>query len=66
MKENREAMALSLRDASKLSGISHTHIRDIEEGRSIPFFEMVMKLVKAYMVDIGEFLKQTGYLPLSI
>jgi SOS-response transcriptional repressor LexA len=63
MKENREAMGLSLRDASRLSGVSHTHIRDIEDGRSIPSFEMVMKFLKAYMVDIEEFLKQTGYLP---
>jgi len=35
MKEKREAMGLSLRDASRLSGVSHTHIRDIEDGRSI-------------------------------
>jgi len=66
MKENREAMALSLRDASRLSGISHTHIRDIEDGRSTPSFEMVMRFLKAYMVDIGEFLKQTGYLPPNV
>ena len=52
MKEKREAMGLSLRDASRLSGISHTHIRDIEDGRSIPSFEMVMRFLKAYMVDI--------------
>ena len=66
MKEKREAMGLSLRDASRLSGVSHTHIRDIEDGRSIPSFEMVMMLLKAYMVDIGEFLKQTGYLPSNV
>ena len=52
MKEKRETMDLSLRDASRLSGVSHTHIRDIEGGRSIPSFEMVMKFLKAYMVDI--------------
>ena len=63
MKEKREAMGLSLRDASRLLGVSHTHIRDMEDGRSIPSFEMVMRFLKAYMVDIGEFLKQTGYLP---
>ncbi len=62
-KERREAMGLSLRDASKLSGVSHTHIRDIEDGRSIPCFEMVMRFLKAYMVDIGEFLTETGYMP---
>lgn len=62
MKEKREAMDLSLRDASRLSGVSHTHIRDIEDGRSIPSFEMVMKFLKAYTVDIREFLQETGYL----
>jgi len=66
MKEKREAMGLSLRDASKLSGVSHTHIRDIEDGRSIPSFEMVMRFLKAYMVDIGEFLKQTGSLASNV
>jgi SOS-response transcriptional repressor LexA len=66
MKENREAIGLSLRDASRLSGVSHTHTRDIEDGRSIPSFEMVMKFLKAYRVDIGEFLKHTGYLPPNV
>jgi SOS-response transcriptional repressor LexA len=66
MKEKREAMGLSLRDASKLSRVSHTHIRDIEEGRSTPSFEMAMRFLKAYMVDIGEFLSQTGYLPRNL
>jgi len=62
MREKREAMGLSLRNASKLSGVSHTHIRDIEQGRSTPSFEMVMRFLKAYMVDVEEFLRQTGYL----
>lgn len=66
MKEKREAMGLSLRNASRVSGVSHTHIRDIEDGRSIPSFEMVMKFLKAYLVDIGEFLRETGYLTSNI
>jgi transcriptional regulator with XRE-family HTH domain len=66
MKEKRESMDLSLRDASKLSGVSHTHIRDIENGRSIPSFEMALKFLEVYMVDIGEFLKQTGNLPPNV
>lgn len=33
MKEMRETIGLSLQDASKLSGISRTHIRDIEDRR---------------------------------
>ncbi|MCP5004264.1 MAG: helix-turn-helix transcriptional regulator, partial [Planctomycetes bacterium] len=36
MKEKRGARDLSLREASRLSGVSHTHIRDVEDGRSIP------------------------------
>ena len=44
-----EAMGLSLRDASKLSGVSHAHIRDMEDRRSTPSFEIVMKFLKAYM-----------------
>ena len=51
VKEKRAAMALSIRDASRLSGVSHTHIRDIEDGRSTPSFQMVMRFLKAYMVD---------------
>jgi SOS-response transcriptional repressor LexA len=66
IKEKRETMGLSLRDASRLSGVSHTHTRDIEDGRSIPSFEMVMKFLKAYTLDIGEFLSQTGYMPADL
>ena len=38
----------------------------IEDGRSIPSFEMVMRFLKAYMVDIGEFLTETGYVPPNV
>ncbi|MBI5307745.1 MAG: helix-turn-helix transcriptional regulator, partial [Planctomycetes bacterium] len=62
MKEKREGLGLSLREASKLSGVSHTHIRDIEGGRSVPSFEMVMKFLRAYGVAIEVFLQETGYL----
>jgi SOS-response transcriptional repressor LexA len=34
----------------------------LEDGRSIPSFEMVMKFLKAYRVNIEEFLRETGYL----
>jgi len=62
MKEKREGLGLSLREASRLSGVSHTHIRDIEDGRSVPSFEMVMKFLSAYGVAIEVFLRETGYL----
>ncbi len=41
VKEKRELRVLSLREASKLSGVSHTHIRDIEEGRSNQILELL-------------------------
>jgi len=66
IKENRVLRDLSLREASKLSGVSHTHIRDIEDGRSIPSFEMVMKFLKAYTVEMEDFLRETGYLPTHV
>ncbi|NOG86068.1 MAG: helix-turn-helix domain-containing protein [Planctomycetes bacterium] len=66
MKEKRGSRGLSLREASRLSGVSHTHIRDIEDGRSIPSFAMVMRFLKAYTVDMQDFLRETGYLPASI
>ncbi|WP_295103221.1 LexA family transcriptional regulator [uncultured Candidatus Kuenenia sp.] len=53
---------MSLREASKLSGVSNTHIRDIEDGRSVPSFEMVMNFLSAYGVDIEMFLRETEYL----
>ncbi|MCR4320707.1 MAG: helix-turn-helix domain-containing protein [Candidatus Brocadiaceae bacterium] len=62
LKEKREGLGLSLREASKLSGVSHTHIWDIEDGRSVPSFEIVMKFLSAYGVAIEVFLRETGYL----
>jgi hypothetical protein len=41
-------------------------LRDIEDGRSILSFEMVVKFLKAYIVDIEESLKQTGYVPPNV
>ncbi len=51
MKEKRKAIGLSLRDASNLTGVSHTHIRDIEDSRSVPSFEMVKENVEKYLDD---------------
>ena len=48
------------------SQVSLTQTYDIEDGRSIPSFEMVTKFLKAYTVDISEFLQETGYLPADL
>ena len=62
LKEKRNQAGLSLRQASQLSGVSHTHIRDIENGSSVPSFEMVMGFLETYRIEIEEFLRETGYL----
>ena len=66
LKKKREEKGLSLRDASKLSGVSYVHIRDIELGKKTPSFNIVMTLLRAYHADIQEFLKETGYLPADV
>lgn len=57
---------MSLRKAAKAAGISHVHIKDIEEGKKSPSFDKVMNLLKAYMADVHEFLRETGYLPKDV
>lgn len=63
LREKRGIKELSLREAAKLSGLSHQHIRDIEAGKKSPTFDKVINILKAYHADILEFLKETGYLP---
>jgi SOS-response transcriptional repressor LexA len=66
LRAKREARRMSLRSAAKASGISHVHIRDIEEGSKSPSFDKVMKLLDAYMADANEFLRETGYIPQNV
>ncbi len=60
LKGKRNIIGLSLRDASQRAGVSHTHIRDIEEGKSVPSFDMVLGLLNAYGITMEEFLRETG------
>lgn len=61
--EKRSSIGLSLREASQRTGVSHTHIRDIEGGRSVPSFDMVMGFLDAYGTNMGELLRETDRLP---
>jgi SOS-response transcriptional repressor LexA len=63
MKAKRTALGMSLREASKLAGISHVHVKDIESDSIKPSFEKIINLLRAYHADIQEFLKEIGYLP---
>jgi SOS-response transcriptional repressor LexA len=66
LKEKREKAELSLREASKLAGVSHTHIMEIEDGKKSPTFDKVMNILQAYHADAQEFLQETGYWPVNV
>jgi transcriptional regulator with XRE-family HTH domain len=62
LKEYREQKKWSLRDLSKLSGVSHVHISDIEAGKNIPSLEIIVKLIKALGVGPEKFFTEIGIL----
>lgn len=66
MKAKRKYLGMSLRNAAKLSGMSHVNVKDIENDKIKPSFEKVINLLKAYHADIQEFLMEIGCLPLNI
>ena len=66
LKKKREEADLSLREASKLANVSHTHIMDLEEGKKSPAFDKVMQILQAYRADVQDFLRETGYLPKNV
>jgi SOS-response transcriptional repressor LexA len=66
LKARREGRDMSLRDASKSSGISHTNIKDIEDSKISPTFDKVIKLLNAYHADVQEFLQKTGHLNIEL
>lgn len=66
LKKKREEADLSLREASKLASVSHTHIMDLEDGKKSPAFDKVMQILHAYRADVQEFLRETGYLPKNV
>lgn len=66
MKEKRTWLGLSLREAAKAAGISHVHIKDIEDDKIKPSFEKIMHLLKAYNADIQGFLSELGFLPQNV
>ena len=66
LKKKREEADLSLREASKLANVSHTHIMDLEDGKKAPAFDKVMQILHAYHADVQEFLRETGYLPKNV
>lgn len=54
IKELRLERGLTLEDLSKLTGISSTHINDIENQYKKPSLEIIILLAKALHVDIKD------------
>jgi SOS-response transcriptional repressor LexA len=63
LKKQRELSDMSLRDAGAAAGLSHVHVKEIEDGVTAPSFDKVMRILKAYHADLQDFLRATGYLP---
>lgn len=54
IQEIREIKKMSLRDLAELSGVSHTHISNIEKGKKHPTIYTLGLLAYALEVDIEE------------
>lgn len=63
LKKQRKLNDMSLRDASAAAGLSHVHVKEIEDSVTAPSFDKVMRILKAYRSDVQDFLRETGYLP---
>lgn len=57
IKQIRKERKISLKQLSKKSGVSKTHINDIENGYKQPSLEIVIKLSKALNVPIQSLYK---------
>ena len=67
IKEKRTAQGLSASEVARSAGVTGEHILYIEKGeRKTPSFDVVMKILRALHVDLQEFLRETGYLPVNV
>ena len=51
IKEIRENKGISLNQLSKISGVSSTHINDIERGIKEPTLSMLIKIARALEIE---------------
>jgi len=54
IKSKRKTKELSYRELSEMTGVSHTYIRDVENGKYAPSFENAEKLAKALDIDMEQ------------
>lgn len=57
LKEVREKKGLSLRDAERLTKINYAHLSQIENSKSIPKLEILLKLADVYGIEIENIIK---------
>lgn len=68
IKARREELGLSLRDFAEMCGMSHSYIRNLEDGdprtgkQIVPTLEYLEKLAPALSMSLEEVLKEIGYI----
>jgi len=62
IKEQRKKMSLSLKQLSKISGVSLSHLSRIEQGNRRPSIRTLQKIAKPLGFDLQELLVITGHL----
>ena len=55
---------LSLRDITRLTGISSSYLSQLERGERRPGRSVLKRLARTYNVDLRELLKRAGYGPM--
>lgn len=72
LKEKRNYLKLSLRNAADLIGISHSHLRNLEQGSDPrtgapikPTPELLELISKAYKIDYNYLMSLSGYLSMQ-
>ena len=59
LKNTRESKNMSVYKLSQLSGVSETHIRDLERGDRNPSFDTLSRLAKPLGLSLAELFKET-------
>ncbi len=59
LKSTRKARNLSVYKLSQLSGVSETHIRDLERGDRNPSFDTLHRLVKPLGLSLADLFKES-------
>ncbi len=59
LKQYRQQKDLSLKDLSKLTGLSISYLNEIEKGKKYPKVEKVFALAKAFKVNVEDLISET-------